>query len=109
MENENENENKNKKELVKNEIFTDELYMESLVMTHKGKDVNQAFDECFIHHANAPNPPTEVGEWKQKLNTWLINTKVNGNPNKGSSADARPKEFSNVDYSGGLRKRNPNR
>lgn len=57
-------------------IFSDELFVEQLAIAHKSKNIEMAFDECYIHHANAPNPPTELGEWKQKLNTWLINTKT---------------------------------
>jgi hypothetical protein len=60
-------------------LFSDELFIEQLAITHKGKNIEKAFDECYIHHANAPNPPTELGEWRQKLNTWLINTKSNAN------------------------------
>jgi hypothetical protein len=56
-------------------IMTDEIYIEQLQITHRGKDIKKAFDECYIHHSNAPNPPSTVGEWRQKLNTWLINTK----------------------------------
>lgn len=68
------------KEQIAAELFSDELYVESLVRTYKGKDYKQAFEECFIHFNSAPNPPTEVGEWKQKLNTWLINTKTQPMP-----------------------------
>jgi hypothetical protein len=63
-------------------IFTDEIFIDGLAMTHRGKDFKRAFEECYIHHSNAPNPPSEIGEWKQKLNTWLINTK-NGTGKKG--------------------------
>lgn len=63
-------------------IFSDELYIDGLTMVHRNKDIKLAFEECYIHHSNAPNPPTEIGEWKQKLNTWLINTK-NGTSKKG--------------------------
>lgn len=65
------------------ELFNDELYVEQLSRTHKGKSLNQAFEECYIHHSNAPNPPGTVGEWKQKLNTWLVNTKLNGTSKNG--------------------------
>lgn len=64
-------------------LFNDEQYVENLARVHKGKSLNQAFEECFIHHANAPNPPVSVSEWKQKLNTWLINTKQNGTSKNG--------------------------
>ena len=69
------------------EIFNDELYVENLSMAHKGKDFKKAFEECWIHHSNAPNPPNELGEWKQKLNTWLSNTKNGTSKTKQSTAD----------------------
>jgi hypothetical protein len=62
-------------------LFDDELYVDDLNRTHKGKNFNQAFEECWMHWSNAKNPPDGLGEWKQKLNTWLINTKTNGNGN----------------------------
>lgn len=52
-------------------LFTDAKYVEQLNMTHQGKDIKQAFEECYTHHSNAPNPPQELWEWRQKLNTWL--------------------------------------
>jgi uncharacterized protein YdaU (DUF1376 family) len=64
------------------QLFTDDLYIEGLSMAHKGKDIKQAFEEMYIHHSNAPNPPTELSEWKQKLNSWLSNTKLNGKNGK---------------------------
>lgn len=68
------------------QLFTDDIYVEGLSMAHKGKDIKQAFEECYIHHSNAPNPPTELGEWKQKLNTWLANTK---NGQRKSTTDSK--------------------
>ena len=96
MENENENEIriKNIKEPISKldifgALFEDEMYIEGLAMAHKGKDIKQAFEECYIHHSSAKNPPTEVGEWKQKLNTWL-SIKKNGHTNdkRKSNSDA---------------------
>jgi hypothetical protein len=52
-------------------IFTDQILVEQLTMAHKGKDLKQAFEECYTHHSNAKNPPKELWEWRQKLNTWL--------------------------------------
>jgi len=75
---------KNKKEWqesVTNELFADEWFITDLTINHKGKDLRKAFDDCFRHHCNAKNPPSEIGEWKQKLNTWLINDKTNGQRN----------------------------
>lgn len=87
MEDENENRNENIDETVNakskleifEKLFSDEQYLESLSMTHRGKDVKQAFEECYIHHSNAPNPPRDLSGWKQKLNTWLANTKLQRN------------------------------
>lgn len=80
---ENENEFNSKKEsLTKIDLFAslfdDELYVENLAKTHKGKSLNQAFEECYQHHIVKPNPPIELWEWKQKLNTWLSLTKSHG-------------------------------
>lgn len=71
---------KDKSELVE-KLLNDEFYVEGLRNAHRGKDIKQAFEECYIHHSNAPNPPRGLGEWKQKLNTWLSNTKFNGKSN----------------------------
>lgn len=73
-------------------LFTDELYIEGLAMVHRNKDIKLAFEECYIHHSNAPNPPTELHEWKQKLNTWLINTK-NGTNQKTAAVNSRREAF----------------
>lgn len=73
--------------IVFEELFSDEIYVEQLAMTHRGKNIKQAFEECYTHHANAPNPPRELWEWKQKLNTWLSNTR-NGHSKKTNGADA---------------------
>jgi hypothetical protein len=74
METETETGIKKKKELdIFNSLFGDELFVEHLNRAHKGKDIKQAFSECFIHWSNAKTPPSDIGEWKQKLNTWLSN------------------------------------
>lgn len=68
------------------ELFSDEIFVEQLAGTHRGKDIKQSFEECYTHHSNAPNPPIEVWEWKQKLNTWLTikkYDKVNGTNSTG--------------------------
>lgn len=73
-------------------LLTDEIYVEQLQMTHQGKDIKRAFEECYIHHSNAPNPPKSLYEWRQKLNTWLINTK-NGTSKKSESVNSRREGF----------------
>lgn len=81
MEDENENENENLKKRSKleifEELFSDDIFIEQLSTTHRGKDLKQAFEECYTHHSNAPTPPKEPWEWRQKLNTWLT-IKSNG-------------------------------
>jgi hypothetical protein len=63
-------------------IFSDEKFVEDLRSAHREKDLRQAFSECYIHHSNGPSPPTELWQWRQKLNTWLTikpeERKVNG-------------------------------
>lgn len=58
-------------------LFSDQIFVEQLSIAHKGKDIQAAFEECYTHHMNAPNPPEDVGTWKQKLNGWLSNKKAN--------------------------------
>jgi uncharacterized protein YdaU (DUF1376 family) len=88
-ENRNENENVNEDFIKKSkleifeELFSDEVFIEGLAMTHKGKDLKQAFEECYIHHSNAPNPPQALWQWKQKFNTWLTIKKTEKKNGKG--------------------------
>lgn len=75
MEDVNENENvinikKSKLEIFE-ELFSDEIFIEGLAITHKGKDLKQAFEECYTHHSESPTPPVELWQWRQKLNSWL--------------------------------------
>lgn len=64
----------NKKESqqkVEDALFSDPIFVEGLKVTYGGKDLHQAFRECYIHHSNGPNPPEHLWQWRQKLNTWL--------------------------------------
>jgi hypothetical protein len=72
------------REKIEESIFTDEVFIEQLKLAHRGKDLRRAFAECYLHHSNSPRPPTELWEWRQKLNTWLTikgdeKKKANGN------------------------------
>lgn len=76
------------------ELFSDEIFVEQLAGTHRGKDIKQSFEECYTHHSNAPNPPSEVWEWKQKLNTWLTIKQSSNAPGKKTDAtNARREGF----------------
>lgn len=66
------------------EILNDERFISDLQITHKGKDIKQAFDACWNHFSVLPHPPEHAWQWKQKLNTWLTNTK-NGQTSKNGS------------------------
>ncbi len=71
MENRNENSIKLNKTEIEKSIFSDERAISDLKSTHPNKDLKAAWNECWGHHSVKPNPPTQVWEWKQKLNTWL--------------------------------------
>jgi uncharacterized protein YdaU (DUF1376 family) len=75
-ENENEVENVfiDKKSEVKNSIFSDEVFITEVKRMHAGKDLNAAFDQCWIYFSQLPNMPKDW-EWRQKFTTWLIRFK----------------------------------
>lgn len=73
------------KQKIENEIFSDQVFMEAIQMTHRGKNFKQAFSECFIHHSNNKEPPSTTGEWKQKFNSWLIRWKPENGRGKNES------------------------
>jgi len=64
-------------------LFSDAQFIEGLASVHKGKDLKQAFEECYVHHSNAPNPPRELWQWRQKFNTWLTIKKTDKKNGKG--------------------------
>lgn len=61
---------------IEDAIFSDQKFIESLTMIHKGKDIRSAWNECWLYHIQSPNPPTQAWLWRQKLNTWLGNVKT---------------------------------
>jgi hypothetical protein len=63
------------KATVTREILNDEIYMENLTMTHRGKNIAQAWEECWLHFITGESPPRDLAGWKQKLNGWLSNKK----------------------------------
>lgn len=63
------------KDRIKTAVFSDQIWFEQLSMTHKGKDINQAFDECWNHWTQSDTQPSDEKEWRRKLNTWLGNMK----------------------------------
>lgn len=87
---ENKNENRIDNEIIKKskleifeELFSDDIFISDLSRTHRDKDLKQAFEECYIHHSNAPNPPQALWQWKQKFNTWLTIKKTEKKNGKG--------------------------
>ncbi len=79
------------------ELFADEKYIADLTSAHRGKNVKQAFEECYTHHSNAPNPPKELWEWRQKLNTWLT---IKGESKKGNNGKSNQRTSDAVIESG---------
>lgn len=61
---------------IEDAIFKDERFVIELSMNHPKKDIRGAWNDCWTHHIQSPNPPTVAWIWKQKLNTWLINIKT---------------------------------
>ena len=76
----------NKNEIFE-EIFSDELFVSELRRSHPKKDMERAWNECWLYHSQKPSPPVHGWEWRQKLSTWLINTK-DGSSKKGNGTDA---------------------
>jgi hypothetical protein len=70
-------------------IFSDQIFIEKLKTTHRGKDLHQAFKECYIHHSNAKSPPRELWQWRQKFNSWLVLSK----PENKKSNQYKPGQF----------------
>lgn len=60
----------------KSVLLSDQIFMEQLSMVNKGKNIEQAWAECYLYHSNTNNPPKELSEWKRKLTGWLSNKKV---------------------------------
>ena len=60
------------KESIKSSIFSDQKFIDDLKRLHKGKDLKDAFEQCWIYYSLKPNPPEELWEWRQKLSSWLI-------------------------------------
>ena len=63
------------------EIFTDDDFVGNLVRMYPLKNLQKAFDECFLHHSISPSPPRETWLWKQKLTTWLTGKEAYGQAN----------------------------
>lgn len=64
------------KKSIEKEIFENETFITDLQSIHKGKDLREAWEQCWTHHIQKPRPPTESWEWRQKLNSWLINVRT---------------------------------
>jgi hypothetical protein len=74
--NENETVNGNKKEFFF-EVLKDELWIESLQVTHKGKNIEQAVNEAYQHLLSTPTryANSDQSDFKRLVNSWLSNRK----------------------------------
>ncbi len=61
----------------KKAIKSDEYWCEVAQMNHKGKDLDKAIAESFLHASSDKNRlvKMDIGDFKKLLNTWLSNTK----------------------------------
>ena len=57
-------------------VMANEIWLEGLKMTHRGKDIPQAWNECYTHWMLQEHPPNTIKEWQVKLNSWLSNKKA---------------------------------
>jgi uncharacterized protein YdaU (DUF1376 family) len=58
----------------------DEIFTEFLEKNFPSVDLRKAWAACHNYHSNGPSPPTELWQWKQKLQTWLdIESNKNNN------------------------------
>jgi len=79
-------ERKGDKGEIQREIFSDERFISDLKMTFPGKDIADAWNQCYIWHIQRLRYPIEVWEWKAKLTSWLTSyngPKRTGNKNPG--------------------------
>lgn len=74
------------------EIFTDELFVSDLSRMHPRKNLQEAFEQCWLWHSQKPSPPVEGWEWRQKLSTWL-NSKQNGQGKSSHDSKSRIDEI----------------
>jgi hypothetical protein len=73
------------KSVITARLLNDQAFVESLQMTHRGKNITQAWDECWVHFTSDPDKPppeNDLGWWKRKLNGWLTNKKAENGTSK---------------------------
>ena len=69
-------------------MISDELWLTEINRLHSKKNIPEAWIECFLHHTQQPHPPEAIWEWRQKLNTWLINKKEKNGTNNSRGTNA---------------------
>lgn len=65
------------KEQLKQNMFSDELFMGDLQRTNRGKDFDLAFNQCWTHFSQQPEPLLEW-QWRQKFSSWLTKMEAKG-------------------------------
>ena len=69
---------KTRQERVTHDIFADGIFLERIGPSHRGKDLQKAFADCYAYHA-ADSENWELGDWKKKFITWMTNVKPTAN------------------------------
>lgn len=52
-------------------IFSDEIFISDLKRMHPGKDLMDAWNQCWTHFSQQPTKLLEW-EWRQKFASWLV-------------------------------------
>jgi hypothetical protein len=60
-------------------MFSDDRWALPFRKNFEGKNIPEGWRECYLHHMQSPRPPNNTWEWRQKLNTWMINKKPENN------------------------------
>lgn len=57
--------------VIEKSIFSDELFISDLKRMHSGKDLTDAWNQCWTHFSQQPTKLVEW-EWRQKFSSWLV-------------------------------------
>lgn len=74
------------KQETRDSLFSDELYMTDIRRNNPGKDLDDAWEQCWTYFSQLPTPLLEW-EWRQKFSSWLIRytPKKNGKDSNGKT------------------------
>lgn len=83
------------------EMFTDELFVSDLTRNFPKRNLQEAFEKCWLWHSQKPSPPTEQWEWRQKLSSWLDSKQNNGQGKSSHDSKSRIDQIVENKYGSG--------